>query len=93
MPKIAKLLNIAQAKLAIPDLEVIGNGDGFRTMSLVVSEKDRLLVINKVMAIHGIGCILHTFTQQEDNVSEAMLLLEGTRIESDINGGLKIVKL
>lgn len=93
MPKTLGLSNTVEAQQEISDLAVIGNGDLFKLLSKVSSKIEEWEKTTEAMYITGIGCVVHTITQQEDNISEALLLIPGTRLESDINDGLKVVKL
>jgi len=93
MPKTLGLSGTAEAQVEIEDLIVIGNGDLFRLLSKVSSEEEGWEKLTEAMYVPGIGCVIHTITQQSENISEALLLVPGTKLENDINDGMKVVKL
>jgi hypothetical protein len=93
MPNPLNVTSTLDTATKIPDLEVTGNGDLFKLLSQKSSEAEKWAETTKAMYIPGIGCVIHTVTQQNNRISEAMVLIPGTRLDIDINHGMKVVKL
>lgn len=99
--KLKKTLNtssINQAKSAIPDLEVWGDGDTFKLISKASSKSEGWMKSTKAMEIPKSGCVVQVTTQQGHNVAEAVTFVPMVRI-SDITDkkgrliGRKLVKI
>lgn len=99
--KLKKTLNtssINQAKSAIPDLEVWGDGDTFKLISKASSKSEGWMKSTKAMEIPKSGCVVQVTTQQGNNVAEAVTFVPMVRIANitDKKGrlvGRKLVKI
>jgi hypothetical protein len=74
--------NVAQAKGAIPDLKVFGDGDTWRLLCKASSESQGWLKSTKVLEVAEIGCFVQVTTQQRNHdgtnsVSEAVTFARG----------------
>jgi len=72
--------NVAQAKSAIDDLEVYGDGDLWQLLCKASSRNEGWMKSTKAMEIKGVGCVVQVTTQQDDQVSEAVTFVPGVRI-------------
>lgn len=83
--------SIADAKIKVPDIQVVGNGDAWQLLSKASSKEGGWMKSTKAMEIKGYGVVLQVSTQQGNNVAEALVTIPNVKIADDDNGGKKIV--
>jgi hypothetical protein len=87
--------DISGAKVNVPDIKVVGNGDAFQLLCKASSQVEGWMKSTKAMALDT-GCLVQVSTQQRNPdgsyaVAEALTFVPGAWIESDVNGGRKLV--
>lgn len=88
------VVDIADAKAKVSDIQVVGNGDAFQLLCKASSKAQGWMKSTKAMYIEGVGCLVQCSTQQGDNVAEALVFVPGVYIVDDINiGGVNGKKL
>jgi hypothetical protein len=85
--------SIADAKIKVPDIQVVGNGDAWQLLSKASSKEGGWMKSTKALEIAGYGIVLQVSTQQGDNVAEALVTIPNVKIVPDENGGKKIVAI
>lgn len=85
--------DIADVKVNVPDVKVVGNGDLFQLISKASSQRENWMKSTKVMQIDGLGCVIQVTTQQGGNVAEALTYVPGVKIGVDRNGNKEIVRI
>ena len=70
-----------QAKKNVKDLIFWGNPDLFQLIGKASSKREKWMKSTKAMEIKGIGCVIQVTTQQNDQVAEALVFVEGTKIK------------
>ena len=83
--------DIADVRVNVGDVEVVGNGDMFKLLCKASSKKEGWMKSTKACQIKGIGCIVQVTTQQGANVAESICFVPGVKITEDINGGRKLI--
>lgn len=58
--------DMAGARLNVPDIEIVGNGDLFRVLCKASSEAEGWMKSTKAMQILGVGCVVQVTTQQRN---------------------------
>lgn len=91
MKKTLDNVDVKDVKRKVSDVKVVGNGDSFQLLCKASSVAEGWMKSAKAMEIDGIGCVVQVTTQQNDHVAEALVLVPGATIVSDINGGRKLV--
>jgi hypothetical protein len=86
--------DVSGAKVNVPDIKVVGNGDLFRLLCKASSQKEGWMKSTKAMEVPG-GCVLQITTQQRNHdgsyaVAEALTFVPNVKIVDDINGGRKL---
>jgi len=76
----------ASASAAVPDLQVIGDGDIFQVLSKAWSQEEGWMKSTKAMEIKGLGCVIQVTTQQRNpdgshSVSEALAWVPGVHLD------------
>lgn len=89
--------DVSGARVNVPDIKVVGNGDMFRLLCKASSAKEGWMKSSKAMEIPGVGCFVQVTTQQRNPdgsyaVAEAISFAPDTKIVDDINNGRKLVK-
>lgn len=89
--------DISGAKVNVPDIKVVGNGDMFRLLCKASSQKEGWMKSTKAMETIS-GCVVQVTTQQKNDdgsyaVAEALTFVPGVRITDDVNGGRKLVPI
>jgi hypothetical protein len=84
--------NETDAKSKVSDINVVGNTDTFQLLCKASSVAQGWMKSTKAMEIPGVGCIVQTSTQQENNIAEALVFVPGVEVVDDINEGRKLVK-
>lgn len=83
--------DISGARVNVPDIKVVGNGDLFRLLAKASSQKEGWMKSTKAMEVPG-GCVVQVTTQQKNPdgsyaIAEALTFVPGVRIEADENNG------
>lgn len=84
--------NISRTEKNVPDIRKVGNGDMFKLLCKVSSEKEGWMKSTKACEITGVGCIVQITTQQGNNVAEAVCFVPNVMIKEDENNGRQLVK-
>lgn len=79
-------------RINVPDVEIFGNVDMFQLLCKASSKKEGWMKSTKACEIPNYGCIVQVSTQQNDNVSEALVFVPGVRIVND-NNEKKLVRI
>ena len=82
----------ADASKKIPDFKFVGNGDAWQLLGKASSEDQGWMKSSKAYHIPGVGCVIQVTTKERTGVAEALVLVPGTHIVDDVNGGRKVVK-
>jgi hypothetical protein len=95
-PKTLSNADATQARAAIPDLQVVGNGDSFQLLCKASSQAEGWMKSTKALHVPGIGCLVQVTTHQRNpdgtnSVAEALTFVKDVKIEDDVNGGRKLV--
>lgn len=87
--------SVKKASVAIPDLEVWGDGDMFKLLCKASSKSEGWMKSTKALEIPRVGCVVQVTTQQGDNVSEAVTFVPMVKIQETHNkaGGVISRKL
>lgn len=91
MEKTLHNTDVSGAAVNVRDLKIYGNGDTFQLICKASSKAECWMKSTKAMDILGVGCVIQVTTQQDDNVSEALVFVPGVRIKVNENGTRKIV--
>jgi hypothetical protein len=88
-------LDISGARINVPDIKVVGNGDMFKLLCKASSQKEGWMKSTKACEVNG-GCIVQVTTQQKNPdgsyvVAEAVTFVPNCHIEDDDNNGRKLV--
>lgn len=88
--------DVSGARVNVPDIKVVGNGDMFKLLCKASSQAEGWMKSTKAMEIQGVGCVVQVTTQQRDfqghyAVAEAVTFVPGVTIIEDTNGGRKLV--
>lgn len=86
--------DISGAKINVPDIKVVGNGDTFKLLCKASSENEGWMKSTKAMEVPG-GCVVQVTTQQKNPdgsyaLAEALTYVPGVKILDDENGGRKL---
>ncbi len=84
------VVNVADAKKKVSDIEVFGNGDTWQLLCKASSKSQGWMKSTKVMEIIGVGCVLQMSTQQGDSVAETSVFLPGVHLAEDSQGNLRL---
>jgi hypothetical protein len=84
--------DISGARVNVPDIKVVGNGDLFQLLAKASSQKEGWMKSTKAMEISGLGCLVQVTTQQRNPdgsyaVAEALTFVPNVAIQTDSNGG------
>lgn len=87
--------DVSGAKINVPDIKVVGNGDTFRLLCKASSQNEGWMKSTKAMEVPG-GCVVQVTTQQKNidgtyACAEALAYVPGVKIVDDENGGRKLV--
>lgn len=88
--------DVSGAKVNVPDIKVVGNGDMFQLLCKASSQNEGWMKSTKACEIAGRGCIVQVTTQQRNAdgsyaIAEALTWVEGVKIVSDENGGRSLI--
>ena len=83
------------AKVNVPDIKVVGNGDMFQLLCKASSQNEGWMKSTKACEIDGSGCIVQVTTQQRNAdgsyaLAEAVTFVPDVYIITDDNGGRKL---
>ena len=89
--------DVSGARVNVPDIKVVGNGDSFRLLCKASSQAEGWMKSTKAMDV-GHGCIVQVTTQQKNEdgsyaVAEALTFVPGVTIVDDENNGRKLISL
>jgi len=89
--------DVSGAKINVPDIKVVGNGDMARLLCKASSQNEGWMKSTKAIEIEGVGCVVQVTTQQKNadgsySVAEALAFVPGVSIQDDANNGRKLVK-
>ena len=89
--------DVSGAKVNVPDIKVVGNGDMFKLLCKASSQKEGWMKSTKAMEVPG-GCVVQVTTQQKNPdgsyaVAEALTYVPGVKITDDNNNGRKLIQL
>ena len=93
MEKSLDVTNAEDAQTKVLDIEIVGNGDLFQLLCKASSRKQKWMKSCKAMEIPGVGCLVQVTTQQDSNVAEGLVFVEGVKIVPDVNNGRKLIAL
>jgi hypothetical protein len=87
--------DVSGAKINVPDILVVGNGDTFKLLCKASSQNEGWMKSTKAMEVTG-GCVIQVTTQQRNSdgsyaVAEALTFVPGVIIADDINNGRKLI--
>lgn len=87
--------DISGAKVNVPDIKVVGNGDMFKLLCKASSQNEGWMKSTKACEIEHVGCIVQVTTQQKNAdgsyaVAEAVTFIPGVRVVDDGNGGRRL---
>lgn len=87
--------DVSGARINVPDIKVVGNGDMFRLLCKAYSQNEGWMKSSKAMEVPG-GCVVQVTTQQRNPdgsyaVAEALVHVPGVKLADDVNGGRKLV--
>jgi len=89
--------DISGAKINVPDIKVVGDGDMFKLLCKASSQNEGWMKSTKACEVAGIGCIVQVTTQQRNPdgsyaVAEAVTFVPNvTIIESPVEGELRFL--
>lgn len=74
------------ASAAVPDLQVVGDGDIFQVLSKAWSEEEGWMKSTKALEVKGLGCLIQVTTQQRNPdgsyaVAEALSFVPNTQLD------------
>lgn len=87
--------DISGAKINVPDIKVVGNGDMFSLLCKASSQNEGWMKSTKAMQVPG-GCVVQVSTHQRNHdgtnsVAEAITFVPNVRIVDDENNGRKLI--
>ena len=87
--------DVSGARVNVPDIKVVGNGDMFRLLCKASSQAEGWMKSTKAMEVVG-GCVVQVTTQQKNSdgsyaVAEALTYVPGVKIADDENNGRKLI--
>ena len=85
------VVSIEDAKVKVPDIQVVGNGDAWQLLSKASSKEGKWMKSTKALEIAGYGVVLQVTTQQGDNVAESLVTIPSVKIVEDVSGGKKLI--
>ena len=87
--------DVSGAKINVPDIKVVGNGDMFKLLCKASSVNEGWMKATKAMETIG-GCVVQVTTQQKNidgtySIAEALTFVPLVKIVEDENNGRKLV--
>lgn len=88
--------DVSGARVNVPDIKVVGNGDMFQLLCKASSQREGWMKSTKAMDV-GSGCVVQVTTQQRNPdgsyaVAEALTFVPGVMVMDDENGGRMLVE-
>jgi hypothetical protein len=89
--------DVSGARVNVPDIKVVGNGDMFQLLCKASSQSEGWMKSTKAMFV-GHGCVVQVTTQQKNidgsySLAEAVTYVPGVMIVADEPNGRKLVPL
>jgi hypothetical protein len=86
--------DVSGARVNVPDIKVVGNGDMFQLLCKASSQNEGWMKSTKAAQVPG-GCIVQVTTQQKNPngsyaVAEALTFVPNAVIVPDVNNGRKL---
>lgn len=83
--------DVTQARSAIPDLAVFGNGDTWRLLCKASSQAQGWMKATKVLEVPEVGCLVQVTTHQRNHdgtnsVAEAVTFVPGVYFHAGVIG-------
>lgn len=93
--KTLSVTNIAEAKVKVPDIKVVGDGDTFKVLCKASSESEGWMKSTKYLEIQGNGVVVNISTQQRNpdgsySLAEAAVYCPGIKVSHE-SGHPKLV--
>lgn len=93
--KTLSVTSIAEAKVKIPDIKVVGDGDTFKVLCKAYSDSEGWMKSTKYLDIQGNGVVLNISTQQKNldgtySLAEAAVFCPGVKVSHE-SGTPKLV--
>lgn len=87
--------DVSGAKVNVPDIKVVGNGDMFQLLCKASSKNEGWMKSTKAMQVMG-GCVVQVTTQQRNpdgswSLAEALTYVPGVKITGDDNNGRRLI--
>lgn len=76
------------ARHYVPDIQVVGDGDLFQTISKAWSEEEGWMKVTKAMEVRGVGCLIQVSSQQRNPdgsyaLAEALTFMPGVKLNHE----------
>jgi len=89
--------DVSGARVNVPDIKVVGNGDMFKLLCKASSANEGWMKSTKAMEVVS-GCVIQVTTQQKNpdgsySIAEALTFVPLVRIVDDENNGRMLVAL
>ncbi len=86
--------DISGARVNVPDIKVVGNGDAWRLLCKASSQEEGWMKSTKAMEVPG-GCLVQVTTQQRNPdgsyvIAEAVCFVPGVTVINDENDGRRL---
>lgn len=86
--KTLSVTNVAEAKVKVPDIKVVGDGDTFKVLCKASSESEGWMKSTKYLEIQGNGVVVNISTQQRNpdgsySVAEAAVYCPGVKVSHE----------
>lgn len=96
-PKTLHNSDVSGARVNVPDIRVVGDGDMWQLLCKASSEREGWMKSTKALEVPGQGCLVQVTTQQRNPdgsyaVAEALHIIFA-RVVADENGGRKLVPI
>lgn len=93
--KTLSVTNVAEAKVKVPDIKVVGDGDTFKVLCNASSESEGWMKSTKYLEIQGNGVVVNISTQQRNpdgsySLAEAAVYCPGVKVSHE-SGAPKLV--
>jgi hypothetical protein len=93
-PKTLHNSDVAGARVNVPDIKVVGNGDSWKLLCKASSQEEGWMKSTKAMEVPG-GCLVQVTTQQRNPdgsyvVAEAVCFVPGVTVVNDENNGRRL---
>ena len=86
--------DVSGARLNVPDIRIVGDGDLFKLLCKASSEGEGWMKSTKAMEVPG-GCVVQVTTQQRNPdgsyaIAEALTFVPSVEVVDDENGGRQL---